>query len=139
LRGLAQSELDIAQGAEAEAYLRRLDPPDDPLAPVRWIVDDDCNRLHALGGTPSGRASALRKLGKLGAQIRVHPIKERSSDIATFVWREAKAIVTPEGDMHPSADERPVAISPTPRGALLLGNHDVEQTASGPRREPPAA
>jgi hypothetical protein len=41
--------------------------------------------------------------------------------------------------VHPAADERPVAVGPPPGVARLLGNHDVEQTVSGPGREPPAA
>jgi hypothetical protein len=140
LRGLAQSELDIAQGAEAEMYLRGFDASDDPLASEARIVDDDCDRLHALGDTSGGRATAPSQLGKLGAQLGVHAIEEPRGDVATtFVRREAKPTVTADLDVHPSADERPVTIGASPCVALLLGNHGAEQTASGPKREPPAA
>jgi hypothetical protein len=86
---------------------------------VTWIVDDHDDRLDPLGGTPGGSATTTRQLGQFGTQIRVHPIEEPCGDVATFAWREAKAIVTPECDVHPCADERPVSIRPTPCMALL--------------------
>lgn len=70
--------------------LRGLDPPHDPLAPVRGIVDDDCDRFDPLGGTAGGGAPAPRQLGKLVAQIRMHPIEKPCDDGAPFVRREAK-------------------------------------------------
>lgn len=88
---------------------------DDPLAAVRWIVDDDDDgdRLDAIGRASGGGATATRQLRELGAQIGVQPIEEPRADVAPFAWREAKAIVTPEGDVHPCADERPVAVCPS--------------------------
>ena len=124
-RGLAQSELDVAQAAEAAAYRRGFDPRDDPLAPETRIVDHHHDRLDPVGGTSGDGAAATRNLGKLVAEIGVQPIDESSGDIAAaFVRREPEAIITPERDLHSCAHERPFAIGPT-HGAALLGDHAV--------------
>lgn len=120
--------------------MRGFDATDEPLAPETGIVDDDHARLDALGDVAGGPATAPRQLGQLGAQIRMHPIEKPRGDVAPpFVRREAEAIVAGDPDVHPSANERPVAVGPSYGEALLLGNHGVEQTASGLGQEAPPA
>jgi hypothetical protein len=98
----------------AAAHLWRFDPPDDPLASVPWIVDNDHDRVDALGGAAGCSATATRQLGKLRAQIRVYPIEEPCGDVAaTFAWRETEPVVAADCDLHPSGDERPVAVRPS--------------------------
>ena len=101
----------------------RFDPADDSFASVQWIVDDDDDRLDALGGTSGGSATATRQLGKLGAQIGVYPVEEPRGDVAAFVCREPEPLVTPECDVHPCADERSVAVCPSPCVALFEDGH----------------
>jgi hypothetical protein len=116
-RRLAQRELHLAE--IAAACLRRLEPADDPVAPVAWVVDDDHDRLHALGDATRGGATAARQLDELGAQRGVQAILEPCHEAAALVRREAEAIVVAERDVNAAADERSVAIGPSPCVALL--------------------
>jgi hypothetical protein len=117
LHRLAQPEPDVAQ--IPAPHLRRLDPPDDPLTPEARVVDDHHDRLDALGRAPGGAAAATHQLAKLGSQIGMQSIEEPRDDVAAFVWREADTVVAADPDVHPPADERPVAVCAAPRVAVL--------------------
>lgn len=95
--------------------LGRLEPADDPLAPTTWIVDDDDDRLEALGGVPGGRATAARQLVEVRAQGGMNAILEPGRDVPTLARREAEPIVAADRNAHAPADERPVAVCGGPR------------------------
>jgi hypothetical protein len=86
---------------------------------VTRIVDNDHDRLDALGGAAGGRAQAARQLGKFQAQRRVQAIEEPSYDVASLVGCETEPIVMIECDVHSSADERSVAVCASPCVAPL--------------------
>jgi len=89
-------ELHIAQ--LAVAHLRRFDLAEDVLARAVGVVDDDLDRVDALGHASSGRASMCHKLGQLGAQAIVERLVERSRTRRRSCWvrpsRSSTLIVT---------------------------------------------
>ena len=101
------------------AHVRGFELADDSFASVTWIVDHHHDRIDALGGTAGGRATPTSQLGEFGAQIRMYTIEEPCGDVAAFAWREAKAIVAADLDVHPPADQRSVAVGASSCVALL--------------------
>ena len=55
----------------AVSQLRRLNAAEDPLATQEWIVKDDLDRAHAVGGSPGDDTAATDKLGQLRAQTGI--------------------------------------------------------------------
>jgi hypothetical protein len=49
------------------AYLRRLNPADDPLEPSACVIEDKLDWIYAPGGSPGGRTATANKLGELTA------------------------------------------------------------------------
>jgi hypothetical protein len=131
---LAYNELDLVE--VAAALLRRLHAADDALAPAVPVVEDDFDRLHAIGCAPSGRAAEACYSDQLGAQGRVDALCESGAyeAAAALAGREADAHIVVDDDVHPSADERSVAVGPSP-GIALLEDHANEQTAWRPASE----
>jgi len=127
-RQLAHAELDVAQ--VASAHLRRHDPADDSLAPVTGIADEEHDRLDALSGAAGGGATAARQLKQLRTQGGMQTILEARDDDTPFAWSEAEPLVTTERHLHPTADQRPVTVSLSPR-VVLLGNHTQSKPGTG--------
>lgn len=105
-------ELDLVQ--IAVAALRRLDPADDPLKTPAGVIEDELDRLHALGGSPGNRAAAADKLGALGCAAAGEPDRAagegvKALDIAQrtgsdMIVRELKRL-----DRQLAASDRPEA------------------------------
>jgi hypothetical protein len=124
-----QVELDLVQ--LAVAALRRLHPADDPLQAPIWVIEDDLDRLHALGGAPGGHAAAPDKRCQLRAQRGMQMRHEARSHAAAFARRQAQARVRPDDQLDATADDHaiatgvrragvsPVAVSASPSGVLL--------------------
>jgi len=78
-----QVELDLVQ--VAVAALGRLDPADDPLQTSIWVIEDDLDRLHALGGALGDHAAAADKRCQLRAQGGMQMRDEARGQAAAFV------------------------------------------------------
>jgi hypothetical protein len=114
-----QVELDLVQ--VAVAALRRLDPTDDPLQASVWVIKDDLNRLHALGGPPGDHTAAADKLDQLAAQRRMQILDKPCADAATLASREAQPGVRPDDQLDATAQHLAVAAG-VRRVAALCGH-----------------
>ena len=124
-----QVKLDLVQ--VAVAALRRLHPTDDPLQPSIWVIEDDLDRLHALGRAPSDHAAAPDKLDQLRAQHGMQVLDKSRGDAATLAWCEAQPRVSPDDQLDATADDHaiatgvrrtpvsPVVVRASPSGVLL--------------------
>jgi hypothetical protein len=124
-----QVELDLVQ--VAVAALGRLDPSDDPLQTSVWVIEDDLDRLHALGGAPGDHAAAPDKLDQLRAQRGMQMRYETRGQAAAFARCQAQARVRSDDQLDATADDHaiatgvrrtvvsPVAIGVSPSGVLL--------------------
>jgi hypothetical protein len=77
-----QTELDLAQ--LAVAALRWSQPSEQALVLAAWIVDDDLDRVDAVGCALGGPAVPARKLGQVGAQLVIEGLVEARSDHAAL-------------------------------------------------------
>jgi len=115
--GLAQAELDLAQLAAAD--LRRLNPAGDLLPAQALVVEDDLDRVHALGGSAGGGAAAAGELGQLAVQRGMQALQEPCDDVAALVSSQAEAPVAADRELHPGAHDRSVAVRAPPAVTLL--------------------
>jgi hypothetical protein len=112
---LAEAELDVLQVAASS--LRRLDPAGDPLKAPERVVEDDLDRVHALGGALRASAAATDKLGQLRAQPGLQAVQESYGEDAAFAWRETQPRVRPDGELDATADHLAIAAGMRPAGA----------------------
>jgi hypothetical protein len=71
--------------------MRRLKPTGDPQETYAWVVEDEFDRVHALGGATGGRAAETDKLGEFRAQRRMQLLQEPHGDPAAFARRQELA------------------------------------------------
>jgi hypothetical protein len=113
-----QLELDALQ-VSAVSALRRLDPTAEPLTTQAGIVEHDLDRLHALGGSPGGGATAVDKLGEFGAQRRLQGLHKPRRHASPLACCETQPRVRSDDDLDAAADNlavatcvRPAAVPP---------------------------
>jgi hypothetical protein len=69
------------------------------VATQAGVVEDDLDRLHALGGAPSDRPTATDKLGELRSQRGVQALQEPRSEAATFARHQTQSRVRADAEL----------------------------------------
>jgi hypothetical protein len=116
---LAQAELDFVQLAAAQ--LRWLYLAGDPLESQARVVENEFNRLDALGRSAGGRAATMDKLIELFSQPWVQMFHEPRGKAAAFAWCEAQPRVRSNGELDATADHLAVAAGMGPAVASVGG------------------
>jgi hypothetical protein len=98
----------------AVSHLRRLDPADDPLEAKVGVVEDDLDRLHAFGSSPSDRPTPTDKLGQVRPQCGLQVLPKACDEAAAFVRHQAKSRVRTDGKFDTTTDDLAVAAGMCP-------------------------
>jgi hypothetical protein len=132
LSGLRDVEPDLVQLAVSQ--LRRLNAAEDPLATQEWIVKDDFDRAHTLGGSPGDHTAATDKLGQLRAQAGIQAMPEPCSERALAPY-EAQPRIRRDSELDANAHNLAItvrtrpAVAPLSQPVARLGSGSDSQTS----------
>jgi hypothetical protein len=104
---LVEAEVDVVQLAAAS--LRWLDAAGDALKTQAWVMKDDLDRIHALGGAPRARTAATNELCEFRAQAGMQILDKSHGEGATFAFCEAQPRVRVDGQLDATADQFAIA------------------------------
>ena len=93
----------------AVSPLRRLEPANGPLETPVWVIEDEFDWRHPLGGSPGGRSAVADKRGKFPAQRWMQVLHKSQGDAAAFAWRQAQSRIRPDGELDATADHLIIA------------------------------
>jgi hypothetical protein len=130
-RCLAQDELDVVQVVAAS--LRRLDRAGDSLEAKARVVEDDLDRLHALGGSSRGRTAATDELDELRAQPGFQAVQEPHREAAAFACCEAQSRVGADSQLDATADDLVIAAGMRLAETYLVLNTNIQAATHAQR------
>ena len=84
------------------AQLWGLQLPDDAMTVPAGIVDDELDRVEALGHAVASGTPTAQQLDQLGAQRAVKALLEAHADVAALASRETEPVVMTDRDAHAS-------------------------------------
>jgi len=85
--------------------LGRLEPAGEPLETCLWVVEDEVDRVHELGGATGGRAAVTDKLSEFRAQCGMQALHESHRDTATLAWCQAPSRICSDGELDATAED----------------------------------
>lgn len=113
---MPEAELDLPQSAMAT--VRRSEPSAYALALALWAVDDQLDRVGALGGALRGGTTSTHKSGQLGAEVVRQRLAKAHQHRAALAPGEPEPVVEAQPHLHTAADQSASAIrtsqSPVP-------------------------